>query len=201
MTGRRELTLHSLRLRDERQPAGRRPAPAELGLVQAFANTFWDLDRRRPERLRTPAQLAAWLWGRGLLARGVGLDERDLRRARELREALRALLLANNGQPRDPVAVAPLCRVSRGATLRLDAEGHPELAAPRRDLDGALGLLVAIVARAQLDGRFERLKACPGPDCGWTFYDASRNRVSTWCSMSICGARVKARHYRARRSD
>jgi predicted RNA-binding Zn ribbon-like protein len=64
---------------------------------------------------------------------------------------------------------------------------------------GALGTLATAVARAMLEGRFSRLKACPGPHCGWAFYDHSRNGGGRWCSMSICGSRVKARAYYRRR--
>ena len=32
-----------------RQPAGRAPAPGRLGLVQAFLNSFWDLDAHGAE--------------------------------------------------------------------------------------------------------------------------------------------------------
>jgi predicted RNA-binding Zn ribbon-like protein len=65
-------------------------------------------------------------------------------------------------------------------------------------VDGALGLVVAIVHEAQLAGTWTRLKACPGHHCGWVFYDVSRNAASTWCSMQVCGSREKARAYRRR---
>src|SRR5262249_56129946 len=86
-----------------------------------------------------------------------------------------------------------------GWVVGLEGEGRPEFVAPRGDLDGALALIAAAVAVAQLEGRFTHLKACPGPECGWAFYDHSRNQTGAWCSMSVCGARVKAREYRARR--
>jgi predicted RNA-binding Zn ribbon-like protein len=39
---------------------------------------------------------------------------------------------------------------------------------------------------------------CAAEDCRWAFYDRSRNRSRTWCSMEECGNRAKARSYRAR---
>jgi predicted RNA-binding Zn ribbon-like protein len=42
------------------------------------------------------------------------------------------------------------------------------------------------------------MKACRQETCGWLFYDGSRNRSSSWCSMQICGGREKARAYRRR---
>ena len=64
-----------------------------------------------------------------------------------------------------------------------------------------LSSLVAVVATAQAGGAWERLKACRQETCGWLFYDGSRNRSSSWCSMQVCGGREKARAYRRRREQ
>ncbi len=50
-----------------------------------------------------------------------------------------------------------------------------------------------------VDGSWQRLKACRNDACRWVFYDASKNRSGTWCTMSICGDKLKARAYRRRR--
>ena len=44
-----------------------------------------------------------------------------------------------------------------------------------------------------------RVRACPGEDCGWLFYDATGRR--RWCSMASCGTRHKVRRFRARQRD
>jgi predicted RNA-binding Zn ribbon-like protein len=45
-----------------------------------------------------------------------------------------------------------------------------------------------------------RLRECPGADgCGWLFLDTSRNGTRKWCSMEVCGNRVKIRHHRRER--
>ena len=66
------------------------------------------------------------------------------------------------------------------------------------DADAALTRLLAIVAEAVAAGTWTRLKACREPSCRWAYYDYSRNRRRTWCSMDICGNRAKARasHHR-----
>jgi predicted RNA-binding Zn ribbon-like protein len=51
-----------------------------------------------------------------------------------------------------------------------------------------------------LDGRWARLKACPRDVCGWVFHDRSTANRGTWCSMRICGNRVKANAYYRRRT-
>lgn len=44
-----------------------------------------------------------------------------------------------------------------------------------------------------------RVKECPGAsDCGWLFYDTSKNGSRRWCSMEGCGSRVKMRQQYAR---
>jgi predicted RNA-binding Zn ribbon-like protein len=83
--------------------------------------------------------------------------------------------------------------------VQLDPDAPPVFSATRRDLDAAFASLATIVAVAQIDGGWARLKACPGHACGWAFYDHSRNQNSSWCSMSVCGSRAKAREYRKRR--
>ncbi|MCK5671578.1 CGNR zinc finger domain-containing protein [Candidatus Bathyarchaeota archaeon] len=41
-----------------------------------------------------------------------------------------------------------------------------------------------------------RVKRCGSEECGWLFYDTSRNRSRKWCDMKECGNRMKAkRHY------
>ena len=58
--------------------------------------------------------------------------------------------------------------------------------------------MLAIVAAAQAEGTWERLKSCPASDCRWAFYDKSRNRSAVWCNMAVCGNRAKVRSYRER---
>jgi predicted RNA-binding Zn ribbon-like protein len=179
------------------QPGDRPPAPGSLRVVQAFVNT---VDREHgPDLLDDPAGFAAWL-ERNLLAADV--READLPPAREVREALRALLLANNGEPHDPGARAALERAGRRA--RLEATFPPDGAAlvPRASgVDGAVGRVLAAAFAAMLDGSWRRLKACPRDVCGWAFYDRSTNASATWCSMQVCGGRVKAgAYYRRRRA-
>ena len=81
----------------------------------------------------------------------------------------------------------------RAWRLRFAPDGMPVLGA-----GGPVGRALAIVARAAADGTWERLKVCPADDCRWAFYDFSRNHSRTWCSMSSCGNRAKARSYRSR---
>jgi predicted RNA-binding Zn ribbon-like protein len=167
-------------------------APGDLALVQRFVNTA-DFETGSDD-LGDPGALAAWLAGAGLAPADAPFDEAGRARLVAVREALRALLLANHGEPPNRNAVATLDRAAN-LTVRFDAGGQARLEPTD---GGVVGALLAIVARAQAEGTWPRLKACPGDRCGWAFYDRSRNRSRTWCAMSVCGNRAKARSYRAR---
>jgi ubiquinone biosynthesis protein len=67
-----------------------------------------------------------------------------------------------------------------------------------RGVDAFLGDVFAAVHGAMRDATWGRLKSCP--NCRWAFYDESKNRSATWCSMELCGNRLKTKRYRARRS-
>jgi predicted RNA-binding Zn ribbon-like protein len=186
------------------QPGGRAPAPGALALVQAFVNTHYDLTAERGgERLVDPRALRSWLVAPGLLQEGAQLDGEDLRRALAVREGLRALAFANNDQPLDEAAVDAMRRASAGAgvEVRIEPDGPRFGPGERGGLEGALGALLAIVARAMLEGAWPRIKACPGRDCGWMFFDHSRNQSARWCAMKVCGDREKARAYYQRQLD
>src|SRR5690242_10470758 len=100
------------------------PAPGRLELVRQFVNTF-DVDQQ-DEQLTGPERLAGWLAELGLQPAGERLGRADLERAVEVREALRALLAGNAGEPVSSSAVEVLNRAARTARLavRFDDVGQ-----------------------------------------------------------------------------
>lgn len=176
-------------------------APGELELVRAFVNTL-DVEAGE-DGLATPTALAEWLGGHGLLETEAGARAADLERALAVREALRSLLVANNGGRADPDAAAVLDATARTALLglRFRPDGAAELEPEAGGVPGALGRLLAVVTASMAAGTWSRLKACRAEGCRWAFYDHARNRSRTWCSMAVCGNRTKARAYRARRAS
>jgi predicted RNA-binding Zn ribbon-like protein len=184
------------------QPGGRAPAPGDLALVQAFVNTHYDLTAERGgEILIDPEALRTWFTARGLIDGRHDLDADDLERARMLRQGLRALAFLNNGQSLNSDALDAMHRASAGAAteIRIERDG-PRFVQMGRGIDAAIGALLAITARAMIDRSWLRFKACPGRDCGWAFYDHSRNQSARWCSMKVCGDREKARAYYQRKT-
>jgi len=176
------------------------PAPGELETVRAFVNTR-DIDDD-VEELSAPAELATWLQEHELAgnARALTAGPADLRRALELREALRAHLFAHHDQPLAEGAAQTLDAAARRArlTLRFTGGEQTALEPAAGGVDGALGRLLAIVKDAIDDGTWPRLKVCAAQTCQWAFYDESRNRSGTWCDMRVCGNRAKVRGFRER---
>lgn len=174
-------------------------APGRLDLVRRFVNTR-DVEDGI-EELATPAAARAWLREHGL-PDVPRLDAPRLERLTELRETLRRLLLANNGDTGNG-ADAALERLRAEAArvplqVRFDGESRSALVPGGAGIDAVIGELIGIVHEAMADGTWRRLKACRSETCEWAFYDRSRNRSGTWCSMAVCGNREKARSYRHR---
>jgi len=183
------------------EPGGRQPAPPPLALVQAFVNTV-DL-KEGQETLGTPAAFGAWLASQGLVDGDHRVRRKDLRRAIELREALRALLGANHDGETVPDAVETLNRVAERAelTVQFDESRTGRITPGALGVNGALGRLLVVVFEAMADETWPRLKACRNDVCRWAFYDHSKNRSGAWCSMAICGNRFKTRSYRSRQAN
>src|SRR3954464_6189948 len=83
-----------------------KPAPGDLQLVQGFVNTL-DLEDGRDD-FPDPEALERWLGQHQLMASGGPLTAADLEQVSRVREALRSVLIANNGGELDPSAVATL---------------------------------------------------------------------------------------------
>jgi predicted RNA-binding Zn ribbon-like protein len=84
--------------------------------------------------------------------------------------------------------------------VAIDGAGRTALEPEPRGVDGAVATLLGILHEAQLTGHWPRLKGCR--QCGYAFFDRSKNRSATWCAMSICGNRTKNRaYYRRRRTS
>jgi predicted RNA-binding Zn ribbon-like protein len=178
-------------------------APGRLQLVQDFINTA-DLETG-DDFLSTTAGLEAWLGERRLVGEPAPIecDGRELETAVALREALRALCLANNGEDATGDRLA-LLKATENLHLhlmaRFGADGAIELEPDEVGVRRGLAEILTIVFESLHDGTWQRLKACASDSCQWAFYDHSRNHSGHWCSMTSCGNRAKVRSYRARQT-
>jgi predicted RNA-binding Zn ribbon-like protein len=187
------------RVGEQIEPGGRPKAPGRLETLQRFVNTFnhdfppaWD-------RLGSPTKARTWLLQKRLVSPPVRITHADVIRLRELREAIRALVTANHGGAVTPDALGTLRSEGDGVRLRIGfgPHGATELEPVGRGADAAVATVLDILHEAQITGVWPRLKACR--QCGYAFFDRSKNRSAAWCAMSICGNRTKNRAYRRRR--
>jgi predicted RNA-binding Zn ribbon-like protein len=183
------------RVGEQIEPGGRRKAPGRLELLQRFVNTYNHDFPRDWDRIGTPEKARAWLREKRLIAPGDRISDADVARLRELREAIRALVIANHGGQPAAEATDTIRRVAGTAQLSvaIDDMGRTALEPPRRGVDGAVATLLGILHEEQLTGQWSRLKGCR--QCEYAFFDRSKNRSAAWCSMSICGNRTKNRAY------
>ncbi|MCX5265466.1 CGNR zinc finger domain-containing protein [Streptomyces sp. NBC_00199] len=164
----------------------RSAAPGELALVESLVNT---LD------IESGADTLDTAEGRARF----GIAEGEAAHARELRESLRAALLAHAGHPPHR-AVTPLSDLLAAAPLLVTVDAHDGSArlAPAAGGTPLLARTAAAVAQALVEGTWTRLKACEAVTCHWAYYDRSPAGRGRWCSMQVCGARAKMRRYRSK---
>lgn len=174
------------------------PTTEGLEAVRRFVNTVHHEQGDDEEELTSPADLATFLADQG--HGRVDVKAADLRRALEVREALRDVMGANNGEPLDADAVEVLNRAAARSKVvaAFDDNASWRIEPASNGVDRVLGELLATVFRAMSDGDWQRMKACGNPDCRWAFYDGSKNRSGRWCEMASCGNRMKARAFRER---
>jgi len=171
----------------------------EIDLLVEFVNTH-DLEEET-DSIAGPDELSGWIAEQS--GEHVGaLDDADVDRVLALRESLRALLRTHNGEGIDERRLQPLREAAERSRFRttFSAGGELQIAPARSDLTGFEARLLLAIERLQSQGAWLRLKACTDDGCQWAFYDATRNRSRTWCSMEECGNREKTRRYRQRRT-
>ena len=166
-------------------------APGALEDVRAVLNS-WHI----PNDTRLPQDdLGAWAtdddgWQKHFRVLPRPLAETDVEQLATTRDAVRALI-----------------NDAAEAFNALLATAAPTISVTREQVtftthETSSAALIGLVLNAAVDGSLTRLRTCQ--DCGWAFYDTSRNNRRRWCAMNPqsdgrgCGAAAKARDYRRR---
>lgn len=165
------------------------PVKAVAGrLALDFINTAdWTEDNALlKERITSAADLRVWQAAIGLPdARWDG----TLEQLHDFRQSIRMVIQG---------------RSNSGVFIALDAEEGTETAMLPWVRSRSLRDLVSISAVSILADHREhdRVKLCPGHDCGWLFLDETKNSRRRWCLMEVCGNRAKSsRHYARKVSE
>lgn len=174
----------------------------EVDLLVEFVNTR-DVEERT-DALADPAALPAWIVEHTEIETGsnAGVDPKAHARLLALRESLRGLLRANAGEGSGELDLSPLREAAAGSrySAALAADGRVCINADGDSVEALEARLLLAMELVQLLGAWPRVKACGAENCQWAFYDTSRNRSRTWCSMDVCGNREKTRRYRGRQA-
>ncbi len=175
-----------------------------------FINTKFVLGERPVDRLQTYDDLIDWLRAAGLLEGGrpevsarAWNGREALHRARKLRGALHDAAEQQSRNGRFPAsairALNELLEAAPGIYRLSPADDGLALtyaSAPRKALH-LLEPLVRSAAQFLAGADLRRIKKCGNEKCVLYYYDATKNQGRRWCSMALCGNRMKAAaHYR-----
>ncbi|MDX6725559.1 MAG: hypothetical protein QOK49_364 [Baekduia sp.] len=170
-----------------------------------FVNTRRERWRRCAETLVTPGDLAAWLVQAGVMDEPAPVPMAVLGAARDLREAIDALLVAaidGSAPSAEAMALVDDWLVFAGARPQLvGGRGGVPLLTERAPADSprrALGMIALDAATMLGTGQRDRIRICASPTCSARFFDRSPAGRRRWCSMRTCGNEAKARRHRER---
>jgi predicted RNA-binding Zn ribbon-like protein len=176
-------------------------------LALDFVNSVFGIDAERRECLNSGAQVLDWLRHAGLPADpGATLTaaggEALLRAALALRETARALLEKRKaGAGGDPAALNRVLALGNACWELVWKKGQPPRCELRRRGGRVEALLVPVaeaVARLLAEGDLALVRKCESPDCTLWFHDRTKSHHRRWCSMAMCGNRMKVAAFRAR---
>src|SRR4051794_26248270 len=148
--------------------------------------------------LRTPADLAGWVRGSGLVDDVGEVTPHGLDRARRLREAMFALVAALiDGEPPPPAEreLVTAAAALPGPRPALDEHGRVRRTG---GLDAALAQLAAEVVTLHDSPDRAHLRWCADGRCTRPFAARSHGQARRWCGMKGRGDRAKAAAYRRR---
>jgi predicted RNA-binding Zn ribbon-like protein len=196
--------------------AGRLPQIAGVLALDFCNSTSGRGGSRHQEHLQCAGDLLAWA-ARAALVTAAELRKAEralasleaaalLRESLALRETVHeaAGALARGRQP-EPATLDSLlavhARCLAAARLKQDAQGYRLAWDGSRDLLSALlGPVAQSAVKLLLESDLGRVKRCGGQDCGWLFFDQTKNGSRRWCEMSVCGNRAKQQAYRQRQT-
>ncbi|WP_271597696.1 CGNR zinc finger domain-containing protein [Bradyrhizobium sp. CCBAU 45384] len=87
----------------------------------------------------------------------------------------------------------------RHAEMRMRLGSYIWVFDPRRDIEAAiLGPITLSALTLLMEKDLLRTRRCAGQECGWLFFDTTKNNGRRWCEMRVCGNRAKVRAARDR---
>jgi predicted RNA-binding Zn ribbon-like protein len=169
-----------------------------------FANSVdWASDgSERPAHadvLGEPQDLVSWGRRLELVPDDVPLvvSGRELAAAHELRRAIHSVFAAiAAGDVPSRASLERLDRHHAQATAEahiIPRDGAWTLDWPPDERRVRFAVALSAIDLLRDEARLERVRSCPGNNCGWLFLDFTGRR--RWCAMEVCGSRAKMRRF------
>jgi predicted RNA-binding Zn ribbon-like protein len=167
-----------------------------------FVNTDIVLERRPVDLLGEPADLTAWLSEAGVdgvdkaLASQAKQDE-ILRKAKAYRALLRGGLVEITCRRALPIALlkatnAMLAQEKPVERLTESVTGYQLLIERRFERPASfIAPIAESFAKLLVEGDLCRLRKCKNENCVLYFYDTSKSGTRSWCSLDICGNKMR----------
>ena len=175
--------------------------PLVKGQAVELLATFDDFVRWLVRAARIDARASADAlkrWGEG------PEGEKVTERARAFRETLRHMaegLVKSRGLSTEGLAAINFILAENDGSLRLERQGYGFrtrfVARPTQPV-ALLGTVAETAAELLSNGDMRLVRRCGNPDCGFYFYDSTRNHRRQWCAMGTCGNLMKVRAFRKR---
>jgi predicted RNA-binding Zn ribbon-like protein len=183
----------------------------DLANTEAYRGTGHEMDL-----LQSYDMLVAWSLAAGvlqpaeagpLLAAAAEAPEaaaERLARARELRAAVHVVMQSVAHRTEPPVATlatlnAFLAESQAHSQIARSNGGYEARFRPEDDMALPIWRLTDSAASLLLSPEHERVRECPGHECGWLFLDTTKNHSRRWCDSADCGNKARVRAYAQRK--
>ena len=166
-----------------------------------FINTAIVADGSPVDLLQSPEDYLEWLEGAGIALRPIGAGRRaaknGFQQATDFRGILRAAferLTSGAALPQQILNATNAFISHQASTAELEVRGTKfELRPYWRATEPAdyVSPIAWAFAEFLANADLKRLRKCKNPDCVLFFYDTSKSGTRTWCSLYICGNKMR----------
>ncbi|CAB3851412.1 hypothetical protein LMG26846_02013 [Achromobacter insuavis] len=182
-------------------------APMFVGddLALDFINSEFGVGAAHHDCFADDEAVLAWLKLAGVLPEDVGAAPKGLRAlALRLRDNARSLVHAAKHEGASDASVVNQVLLAGRASKELrwdDASASFKVVRQRRHDDAASFLepIAQAVVRLLTDTQLELVRQCEAHDCTLMFHDKTKSHRRRWCSMAVCGNRMKVAAFRSRK--
>lgn len=176
-------------------------------LALDFINTAYGVDNNKHDLLIDDMSVLKWLKKAGVEPTFEGLSKKLslLESAIELRSLARTMINKRwNREQYDPKDLNRFLSLGDNhMELQWEKGKEPMVINKKTSTDVTVNLVPVAESLAQLlsEHNFEQVKQCECPDCTLLFLDRTKSGRRRWCSMAMCGNKMKVAAFRARKKD